>query len=346
MKNQQQRNIMKSLTMLSLLLLISCGKKTETIIGESGKSCTVEQKAESAVITCDDGSSAEVFNGKDGKSAYEIAQDSGFTGTLSQWIASLSGQDGSDGQDGTNGTNGKSAYEVAVSNGFVGTKTQWLESLVGLQGEAGLSAYEVAVENNFVGTEVDFLSSLIGEDGANGINGQNGQNGQNGTNGDDGLNAYELAVLNGYSGTTTQWLESLVGADGLNGQNGNDGASAYELAVLAGYNGTITQWLASLNGTDGQDGADGQDGTTPAINGLFIEEVVSFCSATDEIGIRLSDGTLIAYFQTITMSGNNGNGTVKKVDGRLKVLSAGTYMTTDGGDCRFRVNQDGSVDEL
>lgn len=30
-----------------------------------------------------------------------------------------------------NGKDGKSAYEIAVENGFVGTKIEWLESLKG-----------------------------------------------------------------------------------------------------------------------------------------------------------------------------------------------------------------------
>lgn len=35
------------------------------------------------------------------------------------------------------GTDGKSAYELAVEQGFVGTLNQWLASLVGPQGERG-----------------------------------------------------------------------------------------------------------------------------------------------------------------------------------------------------------------
>ena len=93
-------------------LLVSCGKKTETILGKDGTNCTVEQKTNSAIIKCDDGSQAEVFNGKDGKSAYDIAVDSGFQGTLVEWLQSLAGQNGTTGQ---NGQNGLSAYQIAVN---------------------------------------------------------------------------------------------------------------------------------------------------------------------------------------------------------------------------------------
>lgn len=57
---------------------------------------------------------ASAGQGPPGLSAYAIALDEGFVGTLQEWIDSLKG---------------KSAYEVALDNGFVGTQQQWLESL-------------------------------------------------------------------------------------------------------------------------------------------------------------------------------------------------------------------------
>ena len=39
-------------------------------------------------------------DGADGKSAYELAQDNGFVGTMQEWLASLVGADGKDGNDG------------------------------------------------------------------------------------------------------------------------------------------------------------------------------------------------------------------------------------------------------
>jgi len=49
-------------------------------------------------------------NGKDGRSAYEIATENGFVGTAAEWLESLKGRDGIDGKDGLpgkGGTNGK-----------------------------------------------------------------------------------------------------------------------------------------------------------------------------------------------------------------------------------------------
>ncbi len=110
------------------------------------------------------------------------------------------------------GADGKSAYEIAVENGFVGTETEWLDSLIGEQGpqgeqglpgddgQDGLSAYEIAVFNGFEGTEQEWLDSLHG-----------GDPGPQGEPGQDGLSAYEVAVENGFTGTLSEWLDSLVG---------------------------------------------------------------------------------------------------------------------------------------
>lgn len=46
-------------------------------------------------------------NGKDGRSAYEIATENGFVGTAAEWLESLKGRDGIDGKDGSPGKDGK-----------------------------------------------------------------------------------------------------------------------------------------------------------------------------------------------------------------------------------------------
>lgn len=46
-------------------------------------------------------------NGKDGRSAYEIAIENGFVGTAAEWLESLKGMNGVDGKDGLPGKDGK-----------------------------------------------------------------------------------------------------------------------------------------------------------------------------------------------------------------------------------------------
>ncbi|MBQ3447528.1 MAG: collagen-like protein [Synergistaceae bacterium] len=76
-----------------------------------------------------------------GKSAYELAVQEGYTGTLTSWIASLKGAKGDTGSTGPTGATGPtgpqgvqgiqglSAYQVAQAAGYTGTQAEWLESL-------------------------------------------------------------------------------------------------------------------------------------------------------------------------------------------------------------------------
>ena len=69
---------------------------------------------------------------------------------------------------GEKGDDGKSAYELAVESGYVGTLEEWLESLRGETGEGGKNAYEIAVEKGYTGTEEMWLASLVGASGKDG----------------------------------------------------------------------------------------------------------------------------------------------------------------------------------
>lgn len=110
----------------------------------------------------------ELTPGADGLSAYEVAQENGFTGTKAQWLASLvgprgdtgatgpagptgpAGADGAAGSPGANGANGASAYEIAVANGYSGTETQWLASLVGAPGQDAASTFAEYSPSDFI----------------------------------------------------------------------------------------------------------------------------------------------------------------------------------------------------
>ena len=115
-------------------------------------------------LTDDEGSKI-LAQGMAGKSAYELAVEKGYRGTLDEWLASLNG---------SNGDDGKSAYELAVENGYRGTEEEWLASLkgnTGNDGDDGKSAYELAVENGYQGTEEEWLASLKGSAGDQGDDG-------------------------------------------------------------------------------------------------------------------------------------------------------------------------------
>ncbi|WDS62242.1 virion structural protein [Pseudomonas phage D6] len=212
-----------------------------------------------------------------GLSAYEIAVQNGYVGTVEQWLVSLEG---------------KSAYQIAVDLGFVGDEAAFIASLKGDEGEVGESIYDVALRNGFIGTEADFLKTLVGK------------------------SAYQTAVEQGYVGTEAQWLLSLKGAKGDTGDAGKDGdigpigpdgksafevwqsqpgnagkteaeylaaqkgetgESAYEAAVKAGFVGTEEEYLKSLEGKSAFDIAKEED---PSL----VDEAAFIASLKGETG--------------------------------------------------------------
>jgi len=174
------------------------------------------------------------------------------------------------------GAEGKSAYEIAVDNGFSGTEVEWLDSLQGPQGQQGpqgeqglagadgqdgtdgKSAYQIWLGAGNTGTKDDFIASLKGEKGHKGdqgIQGIQGEKGNKGDTGATGASAYETWLADGNTGSETEFLASLKGEKGTDGQDGVDGKSAYEIWLDEGNTGTEETFLESLKGADGSENA-------------------------------------------------------------------------------------------
>ena len=105
-------------------------------------------------------------NGKDGRSAYEIAIENGFVGTVAEWLESLKGRDGIDGKDGLPGKDGKDGADG--SDGEDGTD--------GANGKDGITPkleiregyWYISYDNESTWTQ---LGKATGEDGEDGISG-------------------------------------------------------------------------------------------------------------------------------------------------------------------------------
>lgn len=73
------------------------------------------------------------------------------------------------------GVFGRSAFDIARRNGFQGSEQEWLQSLKGSNGTNGESAYDLYVKSVPSGqvplTQAEWLQSLRGENGANGAQG-------------------------------------------------------------------------------------------------------------------------------------------------------------------------------
>jgi len=152
--------------------------------------------------------------------------------------------DGVAGTPGTNGSDGASAYTVWLAAGNTGTETEFLTALIGQQGQQGesgpegapgtdgtngsdgASAYAVWLAAGNTGTETEFLTALIGQQGQQGVVGTTGTPGTNGTNGSDGASAYAVWLAAGNTGTETEFLTALIGQQGQQGESGPEGLNA------------------------------------------------------------------------------------------------------------------------
>lgn len=157
--------------------------------------------------------------GLPGKSAYQVAVDSGFKGSESEWLESLKSK-----------AVGEDAYHIAVDNGFKGTEKEWLESLKGKdstvpgpkgdKGETGPQGLQgvqgVQGPAGPVGPQ-----GPQGPKGETGPQGPKGDAGPQGPQGTDGKSAYEEAKALGLPNTDTEtdWLNSLKGKDGASNKN-------------------------------------------------------------------------------------------------------------------------------
>lgn len=126
--------------------------------------------------------------GDPGASAYEIAVSNGFTGTETEWLASLKGEKGDQGEQGIQGPKGDTG----------------LQGLQGIQGEQGPKG-----DKGDTGAKGD--KGDTGEQGPKGDTGSQGPQGITGEKGETGDSAYQIAVKNGFTGTEAEWLESLQG---------------------------------------------------------------------------------------------------------------------------------------
>lgn len=232
-------------------------------------------KTEQEFIDSIKGQQGEVGEiGPDGKSAYALAVEAGFVGTVEEYVESLHGQSAYALWEEQAGNAGKTEAEFLASlKGAKGdaaaafeiidqltdvsqlprpgdptqayyvnkdlyvwfTSTSDYENLGSLD---GASAYQVWLDLGNTGTAQDFIDSL------------KGTNGTNGTDGVDGQSTYELYIAQpgNESKTEAEFLESIKGVDGTNGVDGVDGQSAYALAVAGGFVGTEAEWIESLQG--------------------------------------------------------------------------------------------------
>jgi hypothetical protein len=190
---------------------------------------------------------------------------------------------------GEKGDRGLSSYEVAKVLGFVGNEVQWIDSLrgeTGLQGEQGIQG--LTGETGLQGEQgIQGLRGETGLQGIQGIQGLRGESGLQGEQGIQGLKGLDGSVT--FESLTPEQIEMLKGETGLQGEqgihglNGLDGAVTFEsltpeqIEMLKGETGL--QGEQGIQGLTGEAGLQGEQGIQ-GLNGL--DGSVTFESLTPE----------------------------------------------------------------
>jgi len=236
---------------------------------------------------------------EDGLSAYELAVQFGYEGTVQEWLESLEG---------------KSAYQIAVDSGYKGTESEWLASLKATsdntaniknakfnsKGELILTLSDDTTINLGVAVGADGKDGAAGKNGVDGKDGKDGQNGTPGKDGVDGKDGVSIseASINGegqliltFTDGKSFNLDKVVGAKGEAGIGiANSKINEQGELVLTYSNGQEANLGKVLGaaGKDGQDGAPGKDGNaiiSTVINNAG-ELVVTYSNGTsDNLGV-------------------------------------------------------------
>lgn len=135
------------LAILTVLLMIGISVVVANIVHRSGESGDGSSKVEN------------------GLSAYELAVQYGYDGSMQDWLVSLSG---------------KSAYEIAVDNGYTGTEDEWASALAASakQENKDIKTASFSESGELLITLSDNtvlnLGKAVGADGKNGADGKDG----------------------------------------------------------------------------------------------------------------------------------------------------------------------------
>lgn len=119
-------------------------------------------------------------------------------------------------------------------------------------------------------------------------------------------------------------IEKIEGPMGPAGRDGKDGEPGKSCSVAQASNGAVISCedgtsVLVLNGENGQQ--------TP----YTIIEVIDLCNNHKEVLLRFGTNQIIGHYAG---GGNNQH---------LRMISPGNWVSTDGANCYFRVNNDMSV---
>lgn len=180
-----------------------------------------------------------------------------------------------------------------------------------------------------------------GSSGTNGAQGSSGTEGAVGTAGSDGysiVSREEIILVDDVICPTGGIRLRLARDLNRNGILDNSDDQQEIASICNGNKGAQgQQGVAGTAGQSGRDGANGTNGTdappTPFTPVAVIDPCGDKPGLYDEVFFRLANGMLVASFSD-NPTGNNT---------RFSVLTAGSYVTTDGSKCYFSVDASGQL---
>lgn len=226
------------------------------------------------------------FAGTEGLSAYEVAQQAGFVGTVDDWLTSLKGADGiglqilgsfTDPSFLPTEDNQAGDCYIIQDKMYVWTGAAQGWQTVGQVGPEGKSTYQVWLANGHTGSQVDFLNSLIGAQGPKGDKGDKGDAGA------DGKNANAINILGSIPDVPSLPTTADAGDAYLIGTEVyvSDGAGNWEnLGSFQGPAGPMgPQGPAGATGATGATGAAGKDNYTLAVESGFTGSLTDYLNS-------------------------------------------------------------------
>ena len=253
--------------------------------------------------------SVQASSVKNGLSAYELAVQQGYAGSLDDWLVSLQG---------------KSAYQIAVDNGYSGSEKDWSKTLTAMskKDKSDISSAAFSEKGDLVITLSDGTKINVGK--AVGASGKDGKDGKDGI----GIKSAKIndkgELVISYSDGNSVNLDKVVGETVNNGVGIASSIINEKGELVLTYTNGETANLGGVVGKDGRDGkngADGKDGRdgTSGTDGISISAAV--INESGELIISYSDGTTATLGKVVGSDGINGvNGTNGK-DG-ISVSSA------------------------
>ncbi len=248
---------------------------------------------------------------------------------------------------GCNQAPGKSAYDLAVENGYTGTLEEWLESLKGSKGDAGdTPTITINADGYWVINDVPTTIKATGSAGVKGSDGStiHTGNGEPTIVGKDGDIYIDLDTYNLYCKSDDAWRNignikgspGIPGAPGATGEPGTDGLTPY-----IGDNGNW--WIGNRDTTvkaEGINGTNGNNGTNGAT--WIVDNKAPDQDTSGNIGDLYLDTTTYNIYKKVSADqwdkignikgtdGTNGNNGTNGTDGATWIVAAGAPSNSSG----------------